>query len=233
MARKGIKQRIKDKLITWGLVGASLLGGSSQAAAASAPVSENDNKQQNKITMITQSHGYQEEDKTYHFSQEEIHRSVDASGMTETTNYDSTEKHILGDGYEMYNFLSQKYDNGKLTENIEYLMITPDGRSVDCNFYKTCNFRISGENIHHYNADGNEYFQDHSKEFCEKHNNNEENKMRIAAIKNLKNPEDRSHFMAFVKAERARADNFGKTHSSIKVQKITDEHTFSSHQNVR
>lgn len=237
MEKKSFKQKLKDKLVTWGLVGASLLGVTSKAAAAPASNSENDDKQQNKTTMVTesydeyqaQSYGYQEEDKTYYFSQEDIHQTVDASGMKETVDYDATEKHILGDGYEMYSFLSQNYVNGKLNENLEYVMLTPDGRSVDCNFYKACNFRISGENtdIHHYDADGKEYFQDHSKEFCEKHNNNEENKMKIAAIKNLENPEDRNHFMAFVKSERARADNYGKTHSPVKVQMTTTEHTLS------
>ena len=107
MDKKSFKQRLKDKLITWGLVGASLLGSTSKAAAAPVPNSEDDDKQQNKTTMITQSYGYQEEDKTYHFSQEDVHQTVDASGMKETVDYDATEKHILGDGYEMYNFLSQ------------------------------------------------------------------------------------------------------------------------------
>ena len=44
MEKKSFKQKLKDKLVTWGLVGASLLGVTSKAAAAPVPNSENDDK---------------------------------------------------------------------------------------------------------------------------------------------------------------------------------------------
>ena len=138
---------------------------------------------------------------------------------------------VLDNGYTMeYNCYMHRKNGDIKNHDSDYVLHTPDGRKVNCDFLNKINFISEGSIID--GVTGDETIR--TKEYAQTVNALVERRANVEIMKNMKNPEDREAVKQYVKRKREEMDNLlGSEHTVLVTSERLDNYDSYSSTNPK